>query len=74
MIYRGTKLSCSRLFGSTVFTPPPPSKLSLFLSLPVYRRSSLLAGEGGEGGRGAQSYGRQESLGLYKWFNPLWSF
>jgi len=34
--------------------PPPPSpvsKLSLFLSLPMYRRSSLLAGEGGIGGK-----------------------
>jgi hypothetical protein len=32
-------------------TPPPVSQLSLFLSLPVCRRSSLLTGGGG-GGKG----------------------
>ncbi len=37
--------------------PSPPSsvsKLSLFLSLPVCRRSSLLTGEGWEEGEGAK--------------------
>jgi hypothetical protein len=55
---------------------PPPSpviKLSLFLSLPVCRRWSLLTGEGEEGGGGAKSiFIRQlESLVLYKSFNTL---
>ncbi len=39
--------------------PPPPShvsKLSLFVSLPVYCRSSLLTGGGGGGVRGNQLY------------------
>ncbi len=37
-------------------TPYPISKLSLFLSLPVSRRSSYLTGEGGRGGGGAKSH------------------
>jgi hypothetical protein len=59
MIFRGPGflavlcISCSP-------TPPPPStvsKLSLFLSLPVFRRSSSLTAElGGWGGRGAKFY------------------
>ena len=40
-------------FGSSP-TPSPVSKLSLFLSLPARRQSSLLAEEEGEGG--AKSY------------------
>ncbi len=38
--------------------PPPISKFSIFLSLPLYRRSSLLTeGGGGNGqGKGAKSY------------------
>jgi hypothetical protein len=36
--------------------PFPVIKLPLFLSLPVCRRSSSLTGEGGGGGRGAESY------------------
>jgi hypothetical protein len=39
--------------------PSPVSKLSLFLSLPVCCRSSLLTGEGG--GRGAESYDRKKA-------------
>ncbi len=47
--------------------PPPVSKLSLFLSLPICRRSSLLTGEGGGGGgAGVKSYDRWESLVFYK--------
>ncbi len=46
----------------------PVSKLSLYLSLHVRRRSSLLMGEEGSGGgvRGAKSHV------LYKSFNTLW--
>jgi hypothetical protein len=41
---------------------PPISKLSLFLSLHVCYRCSLLTGEGeGGGGRGAESYGRKKA-------------
>jgi len=47
--------------------PPPTfsptvSKLSLFLSLPVCRCSSLLTGEEGRGGRGAKSYVDEKAL------------
>jgi hypothetical protein len=51
----------SQAFLRSLYDPtprPPPSlsnKLSLFLSLPVCRPSSLLTGEVG-GGRGAKSY------------------
>ncbi len=52
---------------------PPPlspvSKLSLFLTLPVYRPSSLLMGEGF--GR-SQIIRPRESLVLYKSFNTFW--
>ncbi len=42
---------------------PPVSELSLFLSLPVCRRSSLLTEERGEGGGGgAKSYASEEAL------------
>jgi hypothetical protein len=45
-----------RLLARPLPPPPPVSKLSLFLSLPVYCRSSLLTGgEEGSGGRGAKS-------------------
>ncbi len=41
-------LSCSRMIRLLAhpLPPSPVSKLSLFLSLPVCRRSSLLMGEG----------------------------
>ncbi len=42
-------------FGSLP-PPSPSSKLSLFLSLPLFRRSSILTGEGGGGGWGAKLY------------------
>ncbi len=50
-------------FPAVVTLPPSPTrKLSLFLSLPVCRLSSLLRwGGGGEGGRGAESYGSEKS-------------
>jgi hypothetical protein len=65
-IYK-SKFLCSAGFLTVGFyvAPPTPAtlplhavgKLSLFLSLPVCRRSTLMAGEGGGGaGRGAKSY------------------
>ncbi len=42
--------------------PPPVSKLSLSLSLPMCRRSSLLTGEWWGGGGGARKKRRQKSL------------
>ncbi len=54
--------------------PSPVRKLALLLRLPVCRRSSLLPGEGaGERGAWSQIIWPQESLGLYKSFNPLCS-
>jgi hypothetical protein len=41
---------------------PPVGKLTLLLSLPVCRRSTLLTGVGGRG----------ESLVLFESFNTLW--
>ncbi len=77
--YRGSGFLAVELFGS--YSPSPahsPShaiKLSLFLSLPVCRRSSLLTGDGG----GREWVGEEpkistprESLSLYKSFNTLW--
>ncbi len=52
-------------------SPTPVSKLSLFLSLPVCRRSSLLTGEGGRGWERSQIIRRRESLVIYKSFNTL---
>jgi hypothetical protein len=50
----------------------PVRKLSFFLSLPVFRRSTLLAGEG-EGGRARSQIIRpRESLVLFKSVNTLW--
>jgi hypothetical protein len=55
-------LQMNRLSPSYDLAPPPTpppfpaSKMSLFLSLPVSRRSSLLMVEGGGGGGGAKSY------------------
>jgi hypothetical protein len=49
-------LSCDRMIRLHAHPFPPVSKLSLFLSLPVCRQSSLLPGEGGDrGGREAES-------------------
>jgi hypothetical protein len=54
------------------FPSSPVSKLSLFLSLPVCRRSSLLTGDGGRGQALSRIIGQQESLALYKSFKTLW--
>ncbi len=72
MIYRGPGFLAVIWFGSL---PTPSSqlslsKLSLFLSLPVCRRSSLLTG-GGRGWGRSQIIWPQESLALYKSFNTL---
>jgi hypothetical protein len=59
-----TKLSCSRMFRLHARPLPtsPVSKLSLFLSLTVCGRSSLLTGEGkGGGGHGAESYDHKKA-------------
>ncbi len=81
MIYRWQDFLSVVWFGSTQTSFPLPSpvgKLSLFLTFPVCRRSSLQAGEaggGGVGGRGRawiQIIGPLESLALYKSFNTLW--
>ncbi len=56
MDYRGPGFLAVVWFGFSSNPPPPPppvSKLSLYLSLPLCRRSSLLTGGGG---RGAKSY------------------
>jgi hypothetical protein len=45
--------------------PPPVSKLSLFLSLAVFRRSSFLTGFW-KGGEGAISYDREKAMVIYK--------
>jgi hypothetical protein len=63
-----------RSHNSAPRPPPLPlsvSKWSLFLIIPVCRRSSLLTGGGG-GRVWSRIIRPQESLGLYKSFNPLW--
>jgi hypothetical protein len=64
MIYRGPGFLAVVWFG-TSSVPSPVSKLSLFLSLPVCRRSILLTRKGGR-------EGRRKSRVLYKSFNTLW--
>jgi hypothetical protein len=58
-----TKLSCGRMIRlhAHPLPPFPVSNFSVFLSLPVCRRSSLLTREGGGDGRGAKSYGREKA-------------
>ncbi len=57
-----TRLSLRRMFWFLAHpSPSPVSKLSIFLSLPVCRRLSLLTGEGGRGVCGAKSYGREKA-------------
>ncbi len=60
-------------FGSspTPFFPPPVSKLSLWLGLPVCRRSGLLTEEGGRGWARSQIIRSRKSLALYKSFNTV---
>jgi hypothetical protein len=56
MIYRGPGF-LAVVYNSAPHPPLSPlSSPSLFLSLPVCRRSSLLTEWGGRGGRGAKSY------------------
>ncbi len=67
MIYRGPGFFAVVRFGD--LAPPPPlspvSKLSLFLNLPVNRRSSLPKGGWEEGvGGAAESYGGEKA-----WFS-----
>ncbi len=75
MIYRGTKLSCSRLFGSTVSI----SLFQLIFSLMYYAQSSCMSPVQPTDRKGRRGWTwrpikpPRESLGLYKWFNPLWS-
>ncbi len=70
MIYRGPGSLAVVWFGSTP-TPSPVSKLPLFLSLPMCRRSSLLTEEG-RGWMWRRIIQPQESLALYKSFYNLW--
>ncbi len=61
-------------FGSSPapLPPFPVSKLSLFLSLPVCRRSSLLTGGGGKVWASEEpNHSTARSLALYKSFNTL---
>jgi hypothetical protein len=57
MNYRGRTICDS--FLAHPLPPSPVSKLPLFLSLPVCRRSSLLTGEGG--GREAEVVGMESN-------------
>jgi hypothetical protein len=66
-----TRLSRRRMISSAPF-PSPVSKMSLFPSLPVRRRSSLQTGEGEMGWVRSQIIRRRESLVLFKSFNTLW--
>ncbi len=70
MIYRRQAFSPS--YDLAPPSPPtsPVSKLSLFLSLPVCHRKSLLMGERGWMGR-SQISRRRESIILYKPLNTL---
>jgi hypothetical protein len=56
-----------RFLAHTLPPASPVGELSLFLSLPVCRRSLLLTGEGEEeeGGRGATSYDREKDIESY---------
>jgi hypothetical protein len=58
--------------SSPISSPYPASKLSLFLSLPVCRRSSYWLEVGGGGGWGVNHTTTRESLVRYKTFNTLW--
>ncbi len=63
MIYRGPGFLVVKSFGSSPTCSPhyPVSKLSIFLSLPVCRRSSIVTWDGGGGGGGAKSCDRQKA-------------
>ncbi len=70
-IYRGPAFLAVGWFGSTPpFTPPLPSvRLSLFRSLPVCRRPSLLTREGDKGWPKSQIIRPRESMVLCALFN-----
>jgi hypothetical protein len=71
MIYRGAGFTCGRMIRLLTH-PFPVSKLSLFLGLPVCRRSSLLTGEGGGGVVEEPNHKTaRESMAFYKLFNTL---
>jgi hypothetical protein len=61
VIYRGPSFLAVVSAPHPTPFPSPVSKLSLFLSPPVCRRSSLLMGERGRGGRGAKLYDREKA-------------
>jgi hypothetical protein len=63
MIYRGPGFLVVKSFGSSPTCSPyyPVSKVSIFLSLPVCRRSSIVTWDGGGGGGGAKSCDRQKA-------------
>jgi hypothetical protein len=70
MIYRGQAFSLSYALAPPPPLPSPVSQLSLFLSLPMCRRSSLLRGRGC--GRSQVTRLREKSLVHFKLFNTLW--
>ncbi len=63
MVYRGLGI-LAVVFGSSPTPLPlcPVKKLSLLLSLPVCRRSSLLMGEGGGGRMGGRGVDGEKAL------------
>ncbi len=69
MIYRGPGFLAIMWLS---FSPSPLSKLSLFLSIPVCRRLSLLTGKGVRGWGRSQIIRRRECLFLCKSFSTLW--
>ncbi len=79
IIYRGPGLSCNRMIRLLAhpLPPSPISNLSLFLSLPVCRWSSLLAGEEGRGRARSRTIQPRKSLALYTFLHlplPLFLF
>ncbi len=70
MIYRGPDFLAVVWFGSspTRFSPSPVTSLSLFLSLPVCHRPSLMTWEGKRRWARSQIIRPRESLALYKSF------
>jgi hypothetical protein len=71
MLYCGRMI---RLLAHPLPPSPPARKLSLFLSLPLCSRTSLLAGEAGRGRARSQSIRPQENLALSKSFNTLYTY
>ncbi len=65
-------MQIQQVSNSPTLFPSPDFKLSLFLSLPVYPRSSLLTWEGRGWVRRIRIIRLRESLTLYKSFDTLW--